>query len=338
MSCDTWYKIQFHAKKPQTLADVRSYLSQKEHRWRTFQSSGEELTLEVLKKNKLTSSAEMVTWGFDLNPIRKSKAGVSMTGYSWANENAWNCPISGPEGELMALQSRFPRAHITAAFVDEWGEGALHPATFEKQYRKWVEISRFLRWRRKVSARTTDPLDLSYQTDLDEVYPGNDGPEVALAEASSCLPALQLPTSIQTLREIDGMRPELQNLIELFLEWQDGTVFYEFDADTVHELPGLANYLEKRASDTWIFSLNAEDPVEQKMEDSIDHCLVLTDGTHVYAFKRGVSVPPEVLAFAKVADIPREYPCLGSLEWELSKSRFFSRKGRLPNGIEWRWD
>lgn len=66
------------------------------------------------------------TWGFNCGEIKYSEGcGYFFRVSGWANENTWNYPITGPNGEINDLQQRFPCLQIEGYYSDEYTAGKL---------------------------------------------------------------------------------------------------------------------------------------------------------------------------------------------------------------------
>ena len=131
MSNDSNYKLVFRHKKEEYLARVEAYLQAKKATWDRLpadnsQSGTDQQSMKSrLKEHGLRSRPELVSWGFDFEPIQQGEECFEANVTSWANENAWNVPISGSEGELRWLLDRFPELEVSGLYRDDYSSGTI---------------------------------------------------------------------------------------------------------------------------------------------------------------------------------------------------------------------
>ena len=131
MSNDSNYKLVFRHKKEEYLARVEAYLQAKKATWDRLgadnsQSGTDQQSMESrLKEHGLRSGPELVSWGFDFEPIQQGEECFEANVTSCANENAWNVPISGDEGELRWLLDRFPELEVSGLYRDDYSSGTI---------------------------------------------------------------------------------------------------------------------------------------------------------------------------------------------------------------------
>lgn len=131
MSNDSEFTLRFRHKKKRYLEQVREYAEQKKSRWDEFKAESNNVRI-LMKRVGAKKPNEVVSWGFDFDRITKNGTGYCLTATAWANENSSNVHITGEEGELADLLSKFPELEIEGEFSDEYGWGSL--SEVEKDY------------------------------------------------------------------------------------------------------------------------------------------------------------------------------------------------------------
>ncbi len=125
MSCDVDFSIEARAAKKSSLQKMLKYLEEKKARWDSWQSSGKS-SAELLKATGEKNFADVVSWGFHWGKIKKrGGGGYGVTGTAWANENSSNVHISGANGELASIASRFPEVEWEVEYSDEYEQETL---------------------------------------------------------------------------------------------------------------------------------------------------------------------------------------------------------------------
>jgi len=123
MSNDTDFKLEFSCPTREQLEHVLWYVNFKKDRWDYWK--GNDNTSDGLCARLGTKSyAAVVAWGFSLeDEINVSSSGrASVKATAWANQNALgNVWISGDNGELADLSSRFAFLRVEGTLSDEYG-------------------------------------------------------------------------------------------------------------------------------------------------------------------------------------------------------------------------
>lgn len=140
MSNDSNYTIKVSGKR-ETIDQLLAYLDRKKERYETWQEKVKGITGEAyvsgrnaaMKEFGLTRVCEFVTWGFFLESRKDLKRISKIVLGGWANENSWNMAISGEDGELAELYSRFPELSYAVAYSDDYSRGDCYPPAFEKE-------------------------------------------------------------------------------------------------------------------------------------------------------------------------------------------------------------
>ena len=125
MSNDTTLSLEFRHKKKSYLEDVRKYLEEKKKRWSKFENSDKDMSV-LMKKAGVESPNQLVTWGFNFENITKSEGEYVLSAETWANQNSFNTHVTGDEGELADLLSKFPELIIKGTYEDEYGRGIIN--------------------------------------------------------------------------------------------------------------------------------------------------------------------------------------------------------------------
>jgi hypothetical protein len=122
MSCDANFYIEARAEKKASLQKMLKYLEEKKERWDSWQESGKS-SEELLKVSGEKKFADVVSWGFSWGRIKKADGGGhKVDGTAWANENSHNVHISGSDGELASIATRFPEVEWAVEYRNEYGE------------------------------------------------------------------------------------------------------------------------------------------------------------------------------------------------------------------------
>ena len=125
MSNDTTLNLEFRHKKKSYLEDVQKYLEEKKKRWSNLENSGKDMSV-LMKKAGVQSPNQLVTWGFNFENITKSEGEYVLSAETWANQNSFNTHVTGDEGELADLLSKFPELIIKGTYEDEYGRGIIN--------------------------------------------------------------------------------------------------------------------------------------------------------------------------------------------------------------------
>jgi hypothetical protein len=143
MSNDTTFNIRLRGPTS-VIKRLVEYLEEKETRWDAFERCNlqggprKAAFEEAMRKAGATKPADFATWGFSIRKRTAAPRGrIHVELAAWANENAFNVPISGEDGELACLQARFPEVTIEAEFRDDYGEGDCGAPSFVKCYSSW---------------------------------------------------------------------------------------------------------------------------------------------------------------------------------------------------------
>lgn len=124
MSNDTSYKLTFRHRSKAELERAKEYLTEKKRRWNAWQASGKDWNA-LMEEVGAQHPSEVVSWGFDFGEIQERKKYFAVKVTVWANENASNVCISGPQGELADLMRRFPGIDISGRYRDEYHTGSI---------------------------------------------------------------------------------------------------------------------------------------------------------------------------------------------------------------------
>ena len=118
MSNDTTYQLEFRHESIDSMLEILNYLKTKKERWDKAVQEGKGAS-DLMEELGLENRNEVASWGFDVT-------GVTVGLSAWANENVFNVPISGDEGELADLQQKFPELEITGSYKDEYTYGSVY--------------------------------------------------------------------------------------------------------------------------------------------------------------------------------------------------------------------
>lgn len=118
MSNDTTYQLEFRHESIDSMLEILNYLKTKKERWDKAVQEGKGAS-DLMEELGLENRNEVASWGFDVT-------GVTVGLSAWANENVFNVPISGDDGELADLQAKFPELEITGTYQDDYTYGSVY--------------------------------------------------------------------------------------------------------------------------------------------------------------------------------------------------------------------
>ena len=140
MSNDTNYSIQLSGH-PAKIREVLEFLEAKKSRWEAFQKENysksrqeyDDALEKAMRDAGVKDSRNFGTWGFNqVGRIRFYGENATVTLHAFANENWNNRHISGDEGELADIASRFPELEFRVDYKDEHSSGKCIGPSFEK--------------------------------------------------------------------------------------------------------------------------------------------------------------------------------------------------------------
>ena len=122
MSNDTDFELELSCPSVEQLQHVLGFIEFKKARWDSWQSRGGN-SAGLRARVGTSEAAVVVSWGIELQgEIEIDEFGhARVSATAWANQNSWNVPISGENGEIADLRDRFSFLTIEGTYNDEYG-------------------------------------------------------------------------------------------------------------------------------------------------------------------------------------------------------------------------
>jgi hypothetical protein len=134
MSNYTDFTLQFSHPTRQYLQEAREYMEVKRERWHAWQAGGGNPKV-LLEKLGAKRPNEIMSWGFKFGEISHEEEGFVLHATARAKQDEGHLHITGQDGELADILSKFPDLRIEGVFKDDDGGGTVHQTEQKYEYK-----------------------------------------------------------------------------------------------------------------------------------------------------------------------------------------------------------
>jgi hypothetical protein len=138
MSNETDFALQFRHRSLDYLHAAQDYMEEKRKSWRAWEMAGRSVRT-LLEKIRARKPNAVATWGFDFGEILKDNEEYVLPATARANQNMRNLHITGKNGELEDVLSKFAELKITGTFKDKYGIGKICQIEQKYEYKEEVD-------------------------------------------------------------------------------------------------------------------------------------------------------------------------------------------------------